>query len=114
MKPALVSLAALLVLAACQNPGAPVGLWGQATSPTPGTAVAVARPSADGPEAACSAQAEAQGLTVRGVAAARDVTDADGAVTGRDVMLNVMRGQQVYNVRCNYSYETSEARIMSL
>lgn len=114
MKPVLVPFAALLVLAACQNPDAPAGLWGAAPAPAAGDAATVARPSVSDPEAACSAQAEAQGLSVRGVAAARDVTGADGAVTGRDVMLSVMRGQQVYNVRCNYSYETNEARIMSL
>lgn len=65
-------------------------------------------------ESSCTQQGQAQGLAVQGVVGTREVTGADGVARSRDVMLRVARGQQVYEVRCSYSYASGQARIMSL
>ena len=65
-------------------------------------------------EAACMEQGRGQGLAVQSVVGTREVSGSDGAASSRDVMLRVARGQQVYEVRCSYSYASNEARIMSL
>lgn len=65
-------------------------------------------------EAACTEVAQAQGLGVQSIVGTREVTGADGVAVSRDVMLRVARGQQVYDVRCSYSYGGDAARIMSL
>ncbi|KPQ06010.1 MAG: Suppressor of cytokine signaling [Rhodobacteraceae bacterium HLUCCA12] len=65
-------------------------------------------------ERACTRQGQDQGLSVQGVVGTREVMGDDGVPRSRDVMLRVARGEQVYEVRCSYSYVSSEARIMSL
>lgn len=59
-------------------------------------------------------QGQGQGLAVQSVVGTREVRGDDGAARSRDVMLQVARGQQVYEVRCSYSYDSGQARIMSL
>lgn len=70
--------------------------------------------SASAAETACMQQGQGQGLAVQGVVGTREAAGADGVARSRDVMLRVARGQQVYEVRCSYSYASGEARIMSL
>lgn len=65
-------------------------------------------------ESACTQQGQSQGLAVQGVVGTREVSGTDGVASSRDVMLRVARGQQVYEVRCSYSYASGQARIMSL
>lgn len=65
-------------------------------------------------ESACTQQGQSQGLAVQGVVGTREVNSGDGVARSRDVMLRVARGQQVYEVRCSYSYASGQARIMSL
>lgn len=65
-------------------------------------------------ERACVQQAQAQGLDVRVVTQSRPVSGSGGIVVGRDVVLTVQQGGEVYDVRCNYSNESTEARIMTL
>ncbi|WP_333830272.1 hypothetical protein [Pararhodobacter sp.] len=81
-------------------PGAPGGMQGAAP--------------ASAAEQACSQQGQSQGLAVQSVVGTREVSGNDGVARSRDVMLRVARGQQVYEVRCSYSYANGEARIMSL
>lgn len=65
-------------------------------------------------ESSCMQQGQSQGLAVQGVVGTREVSGSDGVARSRDVMLRVARGQQVYEVRCSYSYASGQARIMSL
>lgn len=65
-------------------------------------------------ESACTQQGQTQGLAVQGVVGTREVDGDDGVARSRDVMLRVARGEQVYEVRCSYSYASGQARIMSL
>ncbi len=65
-------------------------------------------------ERACVQQAQEQGLDMRVVSESRPVSGAGGIVVGRDVVLTVRSGGEVYDVRCSYSNETGEARIMTL
>jgi len=122
----LIALAGILIVAGCSQPPlriipgpSPARLSAQPmASVQPIAPIAPAVPgaaaSAGQAEAACLAQGRAQGLSVQGVVGTREVTAADGSTSARDVMLRVARGQQVYEVRCNYSYASAEARIMSL
>jgi hypothetical protein len=72
------------------------------------------RRAAGAAEAACVAQGESQGMNVQSVVGTREVTGSDGQPASRDVMLRIARGQQVFDVRCNYDYARAEARIMTL
>lgn len=63
---------------------------------------------------ACSDQAAVQGLEVLSVRGSRDVTGSGGLVIGQDVTLQVSRSGQSYDVRCSYTTDSGEARIMSL
>ena len=62
-------------------------------------------------ERACIAAGQERGLTVLGVAGARDMTGPDGQAM-RDVMLRVSRGGAQIEVRCNYQSAQDLARIM--
>ncbi len=94
---------------------APDGVAADAFAPAaPGDGAAVPRPPASQAEAACMQQGREQGLAVREVVGTREVQGNDGQAVSRDVMLRVARGQQVYDVRCNYHYASAAARIMSL
>lgn len=119
----LTTIAGVLIIAGCAQlpvlrgpaptmraPSPPPMASAQPMAPAePGAPV-----SAGQAETACLSQGRAQGLAVQGVVGTREVTGPDGAPSARDVMLRVARGQQVYEVRCNYSYASAEARIMSL
>jgi len=116
------ALAGVLVIAGCaampdMRGAAPV----RSAPPPPATyAAPVMREATPGvvpasaAESACTQQGQAQGLAVQGVVGTREVSGAGGAASSRDVMLRVARGQQVYEVRCSYSYASGQARIMSL
>lgn len=65
-------------------------------------------------ERACVQEAQDQGLDMRVVAESRPVSGDGGIVVGRDVVLTVQSGGEVYDVRCNYTNATGEARIMTL
>ena len=114
-------LIGVLAIAGCaQMPDFRDGARTQATpprtvQPAPGAPVTDAGAvPASAAEAACMEQGRGQGLAVQGVVGTREVSGADGLARSRDVMLRVARGQQVYEVRCSYSYVSNEARIMSL
>jgi hypothetical protein len=77
--------------------------------PPGATADPGARRTAAAAEAACVSQGNAQGLNVQQVVGTRDVGG-----TSRDVMLRVARGQQVFDIRCNFDYASGQARIMTL
>ncbi len=64
--------------------------------------------------AACLERAEAQGLDVRGVANTSEAMGGGGTAVGQNVFVEVGRGGQTFTVRCNYSYASSEARIMTI
>lgn len=64
--------------------------------------------------AACLSRAEAQGLEVRGVSNTSEAMGGGGTAVGQNVFVDVGRGGQSFTVRCNYSYATSEARIMTI
>ncbi|MGY6412170.1 MAG: hypothetical protein ACXIUV_14250 [Alkalilacustris sp.] len=64
--------------------------------------------------AACLSSAEARGFDVRGVSNTSEAIGPGGVAVGQNVFVNVARGGQTFNVRCNYSYASSEARIMTL
>ena len=111
-----------LLLTGCALPDlGGLGPTPRAPAPAPG-AVAPDTPAptdADSPpastaEAACTRQGRDQGLNVREVVGTREVTDSEGRPVARDVMLRVARGEQVFDIRCNYRYAEARARIMSL
>lgn len=119
----LTAIAGLIILAGCaqlpvvRGSVAPV----RAPSPAPMASIQPVAPTAPGAgvsagqaETACLSQGRAQGLAVQGVVGTREVAGADGLPRARDVMLRVARGQQIYEVRCSYTYASAEARIMSL
>ena len=119
----LTAIVGVFVVAGCSQLPVRFDLGPARPSAPPATTIGaepVVRSGAEGAvpagqaEAACMAQVQQQGLAVQGVVGTREVTRADGAPSARDVMLRVARGQQVYEVRCNYSYAGAEARIMSL
>jgi hypothetical protein len=113
--------AALIVALALSACGAPIP-GPRAMGPMVPQALPPSLPGLAGPgavplsqaEAACSEMARAQGLGVQSVVGSREVTGPDGVPQARDVLLRVTRGEQVYDVRCNYSYSADSARIMSL
>lgn len=113
--------AALIVVLALSACGAPMP-GPRALGPVVPQFVPPTIPGLDAPapvtatqaEAACSEMARAQGLGVQSVVGSREVTGPDGVTQARDVLLRVTRGEQVYDVRCNYSYSADSARIMSL
>lgn len=132
-------VATALVLAGCTAaPAGLGGLFGPATPPAPTLSVdtgadaaqdaaqgmesdvaAAPPPPGDVPtasraEQACVGQARSQGLDVRQVVGSRAVTGSDGSAIGRDVMLQVARSGQVYEVRCSYTSDIDTARIMLL
>lgn len=102
---ALLPLAALL--AGCQMAALP-----DLSAPAP--AAPAVEPPAERAIAACLERAEAQGLEVRGVASADEVVGGAGTAVGQNVFLQVRRGGQAFELRCNYSYAAEEARIMTL
>ncbi|MCC5986382.1 MAG: hypothetical protein JJT95_01790 [Pararhodobacter sp.] len=119
----VVWLAALtLALGGCQLPMP--GDWrpgaSEGRAPAPAAALPRAEPSGGAvpttgeAEAACVAQGRSQGLEVQSVVGSRVQRGEDDVPLARDVMLRVARGGQVYDLRCNYQYASSEARIMSL
>jgi len=118
----MTALAGVLVLAGCFQAPALRSAAPQRSAPPPAASVAPVIPEAAVPgavpasaaETACTNQGQSQGLAVRGVVGTREVRGSDGTASARDVMLRVARGQQVYEVRCSYSYATGQARIMSL
>jgi len=119
----VTAVAGVLVLAGCSQMPVQRGPAPQRSAPPPAmVSVAPAMPLAAAPgavpasaaESACTSQGQSQGLAVRGVVGTREVRGSDGIASSRDVMLRVARGQQVYEVRCSYSYASGEARIMSL
>jgi hypothetical protein len=65
-------------------------------------------------ERACVAQAERQGLRVRRLVSTEIVTGSRGRVIGTQTILRVSRGGRTYPVRCNFTFETREARITSI
>lgn len=118
MVPALVGV---FVVAGCAQLPDMRGSAPLRTAPAPAAQPAPMAPQsmpgavpASAAESACMQQGQAQGLAVQGVVGTREVTGNDGVARSRDVMLRVARGQQVYEVRCSYSYASGQARIMSL
>lgn len=122
-------LVGALLLAGCQMPDfrgmvpAPRSAAPATADPAPdpatdplgeGAGIAAPAPSASVAEAACMQAGRDRDLTVREIVGTREVPGADGIPASRDVMLRVARGQQVYDVRCSYSYASAQARIMSL
>ncbi|MBK5928662.1 hypothetical protein [Rhodobaculum claviforme] len=105
-----LALGAGLLLGACNMAGLPPIL-----DPTP-TAPPTAGMSSDAQRAtaACLDRAEAQGLQVTGVSNASEVMGFGGRPVGQNVFVNIGRGGQNVTVRCSYTYDTAEARIMTL
>ena len=119
----MLVLAGLLGIAGCTTPMPRGGIWTESRTiqiqPGPEAAPEIAPPpgevaTASRAESACVATGREQGLTVHRVVGTRETRDSDGMVTGRDVMLQVSRTGQMYEVRCNYSAQSDTARIMSL
>lgn len=113
----LAVMALPLVLAGCFQMPASYGAAPVRNAPPPVTVIDPApgvAPSASVAENACVSAGQAQGLAVQGVVGTRETMGTDGMAQSRDVMLRVARGQQVYDVRCAYSYASAQARIMSL
>lgn len=119
----LTAIAGMIILAGCAQLPVPRGpaTTARVPAPPPMASVQPAAPTATGAaapasqaEAACLSQGRAQGLAVQGVVGTREVAGPDGSPRARDVMLRVARGQQIYEVRCSYTYASAEARIMSL
>lgn len=82
---------------------------------TPAIPAAPQGPAASAAETACTDAGRAAGFTVQGVVGTREVLPpAGGAPVSRDVVLRVARGGQTLEVRCNYAYATSTARMMTL
>ena len=104
-----VALGLGLFLGACNMAALP-----QILDPAP--APATPNVSNDGQRAiaACLNRAEAQGLAVSGVSNASEIRNAAGRPVGQNVFVDVSRGGQPFNVRCNYSYDSAQARIMTL
>lgn len=106
-----------LTLAACGElpdfrvPGSPTPA---AVSAPPPAATLPPQTGAGAAETACTAAGQERGFTVQGVVGSTDVAGADGQPASRDVMLRVARGQQVFDLRCNYHYASSQARVMAL
>ncbi|MGY6634928.1 MAG: hypothetical protein ACXIU8_14475 [Alkalilacustris sp.] len=100
-----------MLLGACNMAALPPIL-----DPTPAPAPSAPGVDADGQRAiaACLNQAEARGLTVSGVSNASEIRNAAGRPVGQNVFVDVTRGTQTFNVRCNYSYASAQARIMTL
>ena len=65
-------------------------------------------------ERACVAQAEREGLRVRGVMSTEIVTSRRGRVIGTQTILRVSRGGRGFPVRCDYTFDTRDARITSI
>lgn len=107
----LLALIPLLALGACTLALAP-----PASGPGPVAAPSGPAPGGDTAPAvaACRAAAAEQGLTVRGVDSVSEVRGADGLPAGQNVFLDVARGGSSFTLRCNYSYDGSAARIMTL
>ncbi len=110
MKP-LASLPAIALLSGCMlalpapPPTAPGGAPGALPPPPAATSGAVA---------ACRSEAEAQLLTVRGVASTQEIPGSGGRIVSENVMLDVSRGGQNFTVRCAYTRDSGQARIMTL
>jgi hypothetical protein len=117
----MTALTGAMVLAGCAEfpdltatqPRGPAPVQTAPPPPAPSADIGVRR-SAGAAEAACVAQGEMQGMNVQSVVGTREVAGVGGEPGSRDVMLRVARGQQVFDVRCSYSYATAEARIMTL
>jgi hypothetical protein len=106
-----LSLLPLLALGACTLAMAPPPPGGPAAPPAAGPgAGADARQAV----AACRAAAAERGLTVRGVDRVTELRGSDGRPVGQNVFLDVARPGAQFTLRCNYSYASSEARIMTL
>jgi len=121
-KATLLLTAAALGLVAC---GSLPDLRPRRAAPAPAAAaVALPAPAVIAPdpaaspaaaaEAACLAAGRERGFEVRGVAGSADVAGTDGQPVSRDVMLQVARGAQVFELRCSYHYGSAMARVMAL
>ncbi|MCB1391233.1 MAG: hypothetical protein KDK12_19135 [Rhodobacteraceae bacterium] len=71
-------------------------------------------PAPDQAEMACVAAGHDAGFDVERVVGTRELMGPQATATSRDVMLRVRRGGQSLEVRCNYAYDTGQARIMTL
>jgi hypothetical protein len=117
----MAALAGVFTLAGCADfpdilpaqPRSAAPVQSAPPPPAPSADIGIRR-SASAAEAACVAQGETQGMNVQTVVGTREVSGSDGQPSSRDVMLRVARGQQVFDVRCRYDYDSSEARIMTL
>jgi hypothetical protein len=107
----ILALIPLLALGACTLALAP-------PSPGPGPVAAPAGSATGGDTgpavAACRAAAAEQGLSVRGVDSVSEVRGSDGLPAGQNVFLDVTRGGSGFVLRCSYSNDSAEARIMTL
>lgn len=122
VRPAALLLAAGLGLSACvPQPPRFVGP-APGMAPVRGAAPTVPLPAplptdagmAARAERACVQQGRAEGLAVQRVVGTRAVIGPDGQMIGRDVMLQVSRQGRLFDVRCNFTVATDEARIMTL
>lgn len=115
--PILPLVLAALMLAACDMPD----FRARSSAPPPPAPLAPApvepglnpgQPSAA--EAACLAAGRERGFEVQGVVGSSEVMGADGRPASRDVLMRVARGQQIFDLRCNYDYGGAMARVMAL
>ncbi|MBF2050972.1 MAG: hypothetical protein EDM05_009385 [Leptolyngbya sp. IPPAS B-1204] len=63
---------------------------------------------------ACATQAQQQLLTVNNVVSTTPVTGSGGRMIGSEVILNVSRGGETYDVRCSFDNATRTATIASI
>lgn len=115
MKPAVMKPLASLSLVALLS-GCMLALPAPPPAATPGGGPGAMAPptAASGGAAACRSEAEAQLLTVRGVASTQEIPGSGGRIVAENVMLDVSRGGQNFTVRCAYTRDSGEARIMTL
>lgn len=112
--PLLALTLTALTLAACGVPDFRARPAAPRASAAPAAPVAPAPTGANAAETACLAAGRERGFQVQGVTGSSEVMGADGRPASRDVMMRVQRGQQIFDLRCNYDYGGAMARVMAL